>query len=72
MNEFVKETVYISRIGREKTIASIYIAVCNIPGYPSLGPRGCQITTAQCTPTHHPSRPFILGGLLPVGIKPPT
>ncbi|QCE10784.1 hypothetical protein DEO72_LG10g2016 [Vigna unguiculata] len=32
---------------------------CNIPGYPSpsihTGPRGCQVTTAQCTPTPHPS-----------------
>jgi len=27
MNEFVKEMVYISRIGRKKTIASIYILV---------------------------------------------
>ena len=34
---------------------SIGVLNCNIPGYPSSGPRGCQVTTAQCTPTPHPS-----------------
>jgi len=45
----------------------------NIPGYPSSGPRGCQVATAQCTPTPRSKCPPISQGrLLSVGIKPQT
>ena len=49
---------------------------CNIPGYPSpsihTGPRGCQVTTAQCTPTPHPSPSIHTGWVVATGNNPPS
>jgi len=45
---------------------------CNIPGYPSSGPRGCQITTAQCTPTHHLSLSIHTGWVVASGNQTPN
>jgi len=45
---------------------------CNIPGYPSSGPRGCQVTTAQCTPTPHPSPPIHTGWVVASGNRTPN
>ena len=41
-------TNQISQFDHDMSIISPY---CNIPGYPSSGLRGCQVTTVQCTPT---------------------
>jgi len=46
--------------------------MCNIPGYPSSGPRGCQVTTAQCTPTHHPSPSIHTGWVVASGNRTPN
>ncbi|QCD94101.1 hypothetical protein DEO72_LG5g2180 [Vigna unguiculata] len=45
---------------------------CNIPGYPSSGPRGCQVTTAQCTPTPHPSPSIPTGWVVANGNRTPN
>jgi len=45
---------------------------CNIPGYPSSGPRGCQVTTAQCTPTYHPSPSIHTGWVVASGYRTPN
>jgi len=47
-------------------------ASCNITGYPSSGPRGCQVTTAQCTPTHHPSLSIHTGWVVASGNQTPN
>ena len=48
------------------------LELCNIPGYPSSGPRGCQITTAQCTPTPHPSPSIHTGWVVASGNRTPN
>ncbi|QCD94832.1 hypothetical protein DEO72_LG5g2921 [Vigna unguiculata] len=45
---------------------------CNIPGYPSSGPRGCQVTTARCTPTPHPSPSIHTGWVVASGNRTPN
>ncbi|QCE11595.1 hypothetical protein DEO72_LG10g2828 [Vigna unguiculata] len=43
-----------------------------LPGYPSSSPRGCQVTTAQCTPTHHPSPSIHTGWVVASGNRTPN
>jgi len=47
-------------------------SLCNIPGYPSSGPRGCQVTTAQCTRTHHHSPSIHIGWVVASGDRTPN
>ena len=49
-----------------------FVLECNIPGYPSSGPRGCQVTTAQCTPTPHPSPSIHTGWVVASGNRTPN
>jgi len=51
---------------------SFSLYLCNIPGYPSSGPKGCQVTTAQCTPTHHPSLSIHTGWVVASGNRTPN
>jgi len=50
----------------------IFHISCNIPGYPSSGPRGCQVTTARCTPTPHPSPSIHIGWVVASGNRTPN
>ena len=40
--------------------------------HPSSGPRGCQVTTARCTPTPHPSPSIHTGWVVASGNRTPN
>ena len=61
--------------GKPKRIRGCYkksAFFCNTLGAPIPGPRACQVTTARCTPTPHPSPSIHTGWVVASGDRTPN